>query len=141
MLFPLAIRNEKAVDGDTVRTILAVNEDDQSITFAGDIPTGSFVRLMRANFDRVIEGASEAAADVELQDYHAGPLLNVAISCVGRRLVLGPRSEEEIEATLGGLPQGAQQIGYYSYGEISPLASGKCDLHNQSMTLTALWEQ
>jgi hypothetical protein len=141
LLFPLAIRNEKAVDGDTVRTILAVNEDDQSITFAGDIPTGSFVRLMRANFDRVIEGASEAAADVDTQDYHAGPLLNVAISCVGRRLVLGPRSEEEIEATLDGLPQGAQQIGYYSYGEISPLASGKCDLHNQSMTLTALWEQ
>ena len=141
LLFPLAIINEQAADGDTVRTILAVNEEDQSITFAGDIPTGGFVRLMRANFDRVIEGASDAAADVDTHDYASGPLLNVAISCVGRRLVLGPRTEEEIEATLEGLPEGASQIGYYSYGEISPLASGKCDLHNQSMTLTTLWEQ
>ena len=140
LLFPLAIRNEIEVDGDTVRTILAVNEQDQSITFAGDIPTGSFVRLMRANFDRVIEGASDAAADVDTTAYRSGPLLNVAISCVGRRLVLGPRSEEEIEATLDALPEGTQQVGYYSYGEISPLVSGKCDLHNQSMTLTAIWE-
>lgn len=141
LLFPLAIINEQAADGDTVRTILAVNEEDQSITFAGDIPTGGFVRLMRANFDRVIEGASDAAADIDTHSYTSGPLLNVAISCVGRRLVLGPRTEEEIEATLEGLPGGASQIGYYSYGEISPLASGKCDLHNQSMTLTTLWEQ
>jgi hypothetical protein len=141
LLFPLAIINEQVADGDTVRTILAVNEEDQSITFAGDIPTGGFVRLMRANFDRVIEGASDAAADVNTNSYTSGPLLNVAISCVGRRLVLGPRTEEEIEATLEGLPEGASQIGYYSYGEISPLASGKCDLHNQSMTLTTFWEQ
>jgi hypothetical protein len=141
LLFPLAIRNEKEVDGDTVRTILAVNEDDQSITFAGDVPTGSFVRLMRANFDRVIEGASDASADVDTQSYSSGPILNVAISCVGRRLVLGPRSEEEIEAAMDALPEDTKQIGYYSYGEISPLASGKCDLHNQSMTLTAIWEQ
>ena len=140
LLFPLAIRNEQEADGDTVRTILAVNEDDQSITFAGDIPTGGFVRLMRANFDHVIEGASDAASDVDTNRYTSGPLLNVAISCVGRRLVLGPRTEEEIEATLEGLPDGAAQIGYYSYGEISPLASGRCDLHNQSMTLTTLWE-
>ena len=96
---------------------------------------------MRANFDRVIEGASDASADVNTEGYGGGPILNVAISCVGRRLVLGPRSEEEIEAALDCLPQGTQQIGYYSYGEISPLASGKCDLHNQSMTLTAIWEQ
>lgn len=141
LLFPLAIRNEKVADADTVRTILAVNEEDQSITFAGDVPTGGFVRLMRANFDRVIEGASDAAADVDTHNYTSGPLLNVAISCVGRRLVLGPRTEEETEAALEKLPEGASQIGYYSYGEISPLASGKCDLHNQSMTLTTLWEQ
>jgi hypothetical protein len=69
-----------------------------------------------------------------------GPILNVAISCVGRRLVLGPRTEEEIEAALDGLPEGTRQIGYYSYGEISPLASGRCDLHNQTMTLTTIWE-
>lgn len=140
LLFPLAIRNEEEADGNTVRTILAVNEDDHSITFAGDIPQGSYVRLMRANFDRLIDGAADASTDIDTASYSMGPILNVAISCVGRRLVLGPRTEEEIEAALDGLPEGTRQIGYYSYGEISPLASGRCDLHNQTMTLTTIWE-
>ncbi|MET0085025.1 MAG: FIST N-terminal domain-containing protein [Sedimenticola sp.] len=140
LLFPLAINNEEETDGLTVRTILAVNEQKQSITFAGDIPEGCSVHLMRANFDRLVDGAAAAAESVRLGDYPGGPALCVAISCVGRRLVLGPRAEEEIEAVIESLPTDVQQIGYYSYGEISPLASGRCDLHNQTMTLTMVWE-
>ncbi len=140
LLFPLAITNEEEEDGNTVRTILSVDEENNSITFAGDIPEGSYVRLMRANFDRLIDGAGDASGAIKIDDYHDGPLLNISISCVGRRLVLGPRTEEEIDAALSGLPQSTEQIGFYSYGEISPLASGKCDLHNQTMTLTLIWE-
>lgn len=136
----MAIRNDLEEDGLTVRTILAVNETDNSITFAGDIPQGGFVRLMRANFERLIDGAADAASHIALADYPGGPLLTVAISCIGRRLVLSQRIEEEIEAVLDGLPSGSSLIGYYSYGELSPLASGRCDLHNQTMTLTAFWE-
>jgi hypothetical protein len=141
LLFPLAIRNELDEDGHTVRTILSVNEDDNSITFAGDIPQGSFVRLMRANFDRLIDGATDAAAAMLYPGLNpANQSVCIAISCVGRRLVLGQRAEEEIDAVADVLPLGAHLIGYYSYGEISPLASGRCDLHNQTMTLTAFWE-
>ncbi len=140
LLFPLAIRNEEEIDGLTVRTILAVDEERQSITFAGNVPEGCFVKLMRANFDRLVDGAASAAESVQLEDYVGGPALCVAISCVGRRLVLGPRVEEEIEAVKDSLPAAVGQIGYYSYGEISPLASGRCDLHNQTMTLTLIWE-
>jgi hypothetical protein len=69
-----------------------------------------------------------------------GPVLSVAISCVGRRLVLGPRTEEEIEAVIEALPHGARQVGFYSYGEISPVGALGCSLHNQTMTLTTLAE-
>lgn len=141
LLFPLAIRNDLEQDGLTVRTILSVNETDHSITFAGDILQGSLVRLMRANFERLIDGAAGAAGQVTLGDHHGGPLLTVAISCVGRRLVLAQRTEEEIEAAFDGLPSGGDMIGYYSYGELSPLASGRCDLHNQTMTLTSFYEK
>lgn len=141
LLFPLAIRNELEEDGLTVRTILAVNEEDQSITFAGDIPQGGVVQLMRANFDRLIDGAADAAKSISLSDFVEGSLLTVAISCVGRRLVLSQRVEEEIEAVLESLPHANRLIGYYSYGELSPLASGRCDLHNQTMTLTSFWEK
>ncbi|MCA2999054.1 MAG: FIST C-terminal domain-containing protein [Rhodocyclaceae bacterium] len=140
LLFPLAIRNELEEDGHTVRTILSINEADNSITFAGDIPQGSLVRLMRANTDRLIDGAADAAAMMNPVLDPANQSVCIAISCVGRRLVLGQRAEEEIDAVANVLPLGTHLIGYYSYGEISPLASGRCDLHNQTMTLTTFQE-
>jgi len=140
LLFPIAIRNEEENDNMTVRTILAVDEQKQSITFAGNVPEGKFIKLMRANFDRLINGAADAAESLKMTDYDGSPAACIAISCVGRRLVLGARAEEELEAVKQVLPEGTALIGYYSYGEISPLASGRCDLHNQTMTLTVFWE-
>ncbi len=140
LLFPLALRADQSDSKSLVRTILAVNEGDQSLTFAGDIPEGSFAQLMKANFDRLVQGASEAATTTKLSTDDDSCTLAIAISCVGRRLVLGGRTEEETEATLEVLPKGTQQIGFYSYGEISPYAAGTCDLHNQTMTLTTLSE-
>ena len=140
LLFPLALRADQSDSKSLVRTILAVNEEDQSLTFAGDISEGSLAQLMKANFDRLVQGASEAATTTKLSADGESCTLAIAISCVGRRLVLGERTEEETEATLEVLPKGTQQIGFYSYGEISPYATGTCDLHNQTMTLTTLSE-
>ncbi|RMH02286.1 MAG: hypothetical protein D6706_00300 [Chloroflexi bacterium] len=138
LLFPLALRSNSNDEKQIVRTILAINEADQSMTFAGDIPEGSLAQLMKANFDRLIDGASEAA--LMTHPPANTPVVSVAISCVGRRLVMGEYTEEELEATLEALPVGVHQIGFYSYGEISPYASGHCDLHNQTMTLTTFAE-
>ena len=140
LLFPLALRASMGDQNSVVRTVLAVDEAKQSLTFAGDIPTGVYAKLMRANFDRLILGAQAAGGAAASLKEHSGPALSIAISCVGRRLVLGERTEEETEATLQTLPDGTQQIGFYSYGEISPHATGRCDLHNQTMTLTVLSE-
>ncbi|MEP6862277.1 MAG: FIST N-terminal domain-containing protein [Deltaproteobacteria bacterium] len=138
LLFPLALRDSMDSANSVVRTVLSVDEAAHSMTFAGDIPTGQYVKLMRANFDRLVLGA-RGAGHAAIGD-HVGPTLSIAISCVGRRLVLGERAEEETEATLDALPPGTTQIGFYSYGEISPHATGRCELHNQTMTLTVLSE-
>jgi len=143
LLFPLAIRSSNTDGKILVRTILAVDEAAQSMTFAGDLPEGVLAQLMRANFDRLVQGASDAATlAVNGRDDTSSPspTLSIAISCVGRRLVLGERTEEEIEAALDILPKGSSQVGFYSYGEISPYKSGACDLHNQTMTLTTITE-
>jgi hypothetical protein len=140
LLFPLQLDEPYAKGETKVRTILAVNEDEQSITFAGDIPEGSLVSLMKANYDRLVDGALGAAEQIELPGYKDEDILSIAISCVGRRLVLKQRTEEELEATKEVLPENTTQIGFYSYGEISPLTNGTCDLHNQTMTLTLIWE-
>jgi len=138
LLFPLSLEDPEGRNEDIVRTILAVDEAAQSLTFAGDIPEGRLVHFMRANFDRLVDGAGAAAEG--LGDHHLAPALAIAVSCVGRRLVLGERVDEEVEATLDALPPGTQQLGFYSYGELSPQATGACGLHNQTMTLTVLQE-
>ncbi len=140
LLFPLALRSGKSDGKQIVRTVLAVDEDDQTMTFAGDVPEGYLARLMKANFNRLIAGAAEAALMTRKRSPGGAVALAVAVSCVGRRLALGERTEEELETTLCMLPAGTHQIGFYSYGEISPFTSGSCDLHNQTMTLTTIAE-
>jgi hypothetical protein len=141
LLCPLSLRRSKTDDTRLVRTILAIDETDRSMTFAGDIPRGSLVQLMRANFDRLIDGAVEAARLTRQRGPEGTGGLAIAISCVGRRLVLGDRAEEEVEAVRDTLPRGASLIGFYSYGEISPYVTGQCELHNQTMTLTHITER
>lgn len=141
LLFPLAVRTSPESEGQLVRTVLSVNEAEHSMTFAGDMPTGALAQFMRANFDRLVQGASDAATmTLARGGPAAGPTLSIAISCIGRRLVLGQRAEEETEATFHALAADAEQIGFYSYGEISPVTEISCELHNQTMTLTTLSE-
>ncbi|NOT22013.1 MAG: hypothetical protein HOP22_04745 [Nitrospiraceae bacterium] len=138
--FPLSIRQKQEDAKRLVRTILGIDHAAQSLTFAGDMPEGAYAQFMRANFDRLIQGASDAATLATPINTDSAPTLSIAISCVGRRIVLGQRTEEEVEATFDVLPKGVQQIGFYSYGEISPYSTGQCDLHNQTMTLTTISE-
>jgi hypothetical protein len=138
LLFPLNLR-VKYENTPVVRTILAVNNEEQSLTFAGDIPEGSYVRLMKANFDRLIDGAV-GAANYTIQN-NSNPELAILISCVGRKLVLKQLIEEEVEGVSEVLGKKTILCGFYSYGEISPFSKNtKCELHNQTMTITTFKE-
>ncbi|MDZ4668967.1 MAG: FIST C-terminal domain-containing protein [bacterium] len=140
LLFPINLRNEED-DKPVVRTILAVNEEMQSLTFAGDIPEGSYIKLMKANFDRLIEGATGAALSTIKNDANKRPELAILISCVGRKLVLKQLIEDEVESVSEVLGEQATLCGFYSYGEISPFDSeSECKLHNQTMTITTFKE-
>jgi hypothetical protein len=141
LLFPLSLRIGGGETG-VVRTILSVDESNQSMTFAGDVPEGAYVRLMKANFDRLIDGAIGAARTSAQSLGTMSPELAVLISCVGRKLVLKQRIEEEVEGVRDVLGRHTVLTGFYSYGEISPFnPSARCELHNQTMTITAFAEQ
>jgi hypothetical protein len=141
LLFPLSLRVREH-DTGIVRTILGINEEEQSITFAGDVPEGAYARLMKANFDRLIDGANQAAQASSATIGSSSPDLAILISCVGRKLVLKQRIEEEVEAVREILGDRTVLTGFYSYGEISPFTpSAKCELHNQTMTITTFSEQ
>jgi hypothetical protein len=139
LLFPLNVR-VKENDLGVVRTILAVDEQDQSMTFAGDVPQGAHARLMKANFDRLIDGAI-GAAQKSLDMIGGPPELAILISCVGRKLILKQRVEEELEGVHDIFGRQTVMTGFYSYGEICPAEAGApCELHNQTMTITAFSE-
>lgn len=141
LLFPLSLRTKEGETG-VVRTILSVSEEEQSMTFAGDVPEGAYVHLMKANFDRLIDGAVEAAKTSYQAIDSASPDLAILISCVGRKMVLKQRIEEEVEGVRDVLGDRTVLTGFYSYGEISPSMPGSaCKLHNQTMTITTLKER
>ncbi len=142
LLFPLALRREGRRHSPVVRTILSIDEEAQSMTFAGDMPQGEYARLMKANFERLIDGATLAAKTSYETLGAQTPELALLISCVGRRMVLKQRTEEEVESVREVLGAGAVLTGFYSYGEISPFApAASCELHNQTMTITTLSER
>ena len=141
LLFPLAIRGDGAEDQPVVRTLLAVDEAARTLTFAGDIPIGRRAQLMRANVERLVEGAA-GAARISRGATSDSPDLALLISCVGRKLVLKQRTEEEVEAVREILGSKTTLTGFYSYGEISPFTpAARCELHNQTMTITTLSER
>jgi hypothetical protein len=140
LLFPLSIREAADAPRALVRTVLGVDEANQSMTFAGDLPQGHIAQFMKANLDRLVDGA-QGAADNTLSSVQK-PDLAILVSCVGRRMVLKQRVEEEVEAVADVLGQQCVLGGFYSYGEIAPLNIMECsELHNQTMTITAFHEE
>jgi hypothetical protein len=140
LFFPLGIRGQEATTS-LVRTILATNDAEQSMTFAGDVPEGYHARLMKVNFERIIDAAAKAAKNCQETIDCPKVELAVIVSCCGRKWILKQRVEEELEAVRETFGNDAILTGFYSYGEIAPVAgSKKCALHNQTMTITAFSE-
>jgi len=142
LLFPFAMLGSDHAEIGLIRTILAVSETDGSLTLAGDIDPEGYLRLMHASTDALVEGA-EAAAQAAVQMLQgSGEGLVLLVSCVGRKLVMGGRVDEEIEAVADVFGQGAVLAGFYSNGEISPFTGNlECKLHNQTMTITYIAER
>jgi hypothetical protein len=140
LLFPLSL---KLPDSDEilVRTILSVDENEQSMTFAGNLPKGSRVQFMKANFERIIDAAGSAASHSLSTAGTESPEFALLVSCVGRKMILNQRVEDEVEEAVNVLGAKTVVTGFYSNGEISPvLTMPKCELHNQTMTITTYRE-
>ena len=141
LLFPFLMLGRDHSELGIIRTILAVDATQGSLTLAGDIESEGYLRLMHAGTDALVEGAEVAATAANEVLADSSQSLALLVSCVGRKLVMGGRVEEEVEAVADVLGKAAVLTGFYSYGEISPL-SGEvaCKLHNQTMTITRVSE-
>ena len=141
LLFPFALLKNNQDNSGIIRTILAVSEEDQSVTFAGDIPINGLVRLMHTTNDGLVGGAKGAAELAVKENGQDQKGLGILVSCVGRKLVLGGDVDEELDAVRDAFGE-ATMTGFYSYGEICPMEGfSECKLHNQTMTVTYLAEK
>ncbi|MEN8146650.1 MAG: FIST N-terminal domain-containing protein [Campylobacterota bacterium] len=137
--FPLSIRKNEE-DKGIIRTILAVDEERQSLTFAGDVPEGCLARLMKTNIDGIIDASTVAAK--EIVQKNAKSALGLVVSCIGRKLVMKDLTDEELETIEETVGSNVYLTGFYSYGELAPFSNDvlSCRLHNQTMTLTVMYE-
>jgi len=141
LLFPFAMLGSDHTEVGLIRTILGVDEAAGSLTLAGDINPDGYLRLMHASTDALVDGAEAAAEAAKAMQANPGQGLALLVSCVGRKLVMGGRVDEEVEAVGDVFGKSATLAGFYSYGEMSPFTNGvECKLHNQTMTITYIAE-
>lgn len=141
LLFPFAMLGEEHNAVGLIRTILGIDAEQGSLILAGEIDPDGYLRLMHASTDKLVNGAEAAAEAASGMFQSPGESLAILVSCVGRKLVMGDRVDEEVEAVGEVFKHKAILTGFYSYGEISPFTPGaSCKLHNQTMTITCLGE-
>jgi len=136
--FPFSIRKNND-SHRVIRAVLGINEEENSLIFAGDVPQGYVAQLMRTNIDGLIEGAEIAAKKSKRDTENA---LCIVVSCVARKIVEKDLTDEELESVQSELGKNTNLIGFYSYGELAPFSKELkvCELHNQTMTLTLISE-
>ncbi|AZP11314.1 FIST signal transduction protein [Undibacterium parvum] len=142
LLFPFEMLSDARESLGQIRTILGVNEEDGSLVLAGVINPDGYLRLMHAHTNDLVDGAETAAkASIAAAPDCQGQALGLLVSCVGRKLVMGGRVDEEVEAVQEILGENTVLCGFYSNGEICPgYQLEACSLHNQTMTITYLAE-
>lgn len=137
--FPLNIKEDDN-SPEVIRALLGINEEEKSITFAGDVPIGFKARLMKPDIEELIEGAGKAAEVISKINNKTA--LGLIVSCVGRKIVMNQLIDDEIEIIQDTLGNNVLLAGFYSYGEMAPFQDDllTCKLHNQTMTLTTIYE-
>ncbi len=142
--FPLNVWEDGDIENSkpVIRTLMAINEEEKSLTFVGDVPEGAMARLMKTNIDGLIDGSESAIKMTGFQPSNI-PSYCLAVSCIGRRLVLNQLTEEELSVLLEHVGDEVEITGFYSYGEIAPFSKElkNCRFHNQTMTLTLIQEK
>ncbi len=126
-----------------IRCGLSVDYEKKTITLAGAVPKGSAMTLTSGSRGDLINGARTAAERARdcLKGYK--PELIVVFSCVGRKIVLGRRVEEEVKVVKEVLGMSTPVIGFYTYGEIGPVDIMTEDLtdvrfHNETLVVWVL---
>jgi len=132
--YPLLVMRD---DGTFVLRAAMLINPDKSMVYAGSVPQGSKVQFSVPPSNEIIDFAIENLTQFKQARGDVDAV--ILFSCKGRHLALGPMIEDET-AAIHDL-WGAPMTGFFTYGEIGPTASGRCDFHNNTLTLVTLREK
>lgn len=140
--FPLAMVESPNADymasDERFQVIRAVRELDAkrgSLACGGDVYEGAKVRMTRGTKDDLIAAAVEATA--QARRAVPNPVVGLFFNCAGRKLVLGARYPAEVRAAFDALGPDVAKIGFYTFGEIAPVAGANM-YHDETFTLALL---
>ena len=139
VLFPLGVSWGK--NENIVRSVFRIDDASNSLIFASRIPENTKVQLMHSNVMKLINAAEDALDNCPLDLTSGAPTFALIVSCIGRRLIMGQKTEDELEKIRDHLPIHSEISGFYSYGEFAPTANKQNDLHNQTMTIIIFQER
>ncbi len=137
LFYPFSLTTDDGVS--VIRTPIKVNHKEKTLVYAGDMPQGAKITLMKSNTMDLLDSAMHATTATKNEDKLESFLF--AISCVGRRVVLGDMASEEYEE-ISNIYDKAKILGFYSYGEFTRSAGDDsyCKMHNQTFTLASISE-
>lgn len=141
--YPLGLVG-KCLDNDSgdyylLRATMSVDRQEGSIRFAGEIPEGAEVHLTCGDNSSILEASSEAArlADEEIGDIQ--PRMVFFYSCMARKIILGQRTQEELDRIRRVFGAEVPIIGFYTYGEYCRVGCGSPSLfHNETATVSVI---
>ena len=136
--YPISLRS-KHTDDWLTRSIVKVDRSKSALHFAGDVPVGYRMRLMKTDTEHLVESAARATVNMLRRSFY--PDFALIVSCFGRKGLMGKDSYKEVKAVRAGFGDHTLMTGFYACGEIGALdSSNPCQLHNQTLAITAFLE-
>lgn len=135
--FPMLIF-ENGEERPFIRAVLKISCGTGELRTAGIVSEGAVVQFAEATREDIIAGAGESVAAA--RDSFAGtPAALFAFSCAARKNILGTKTREEAAVIARTADLGCVTTGFYTYGEICPLALGHAPkFHNATLVTLIL---
>jgi len=129
--YPLAVYTGNR-DQFYLRNPVYFDQEAGSISFFGDVPLNATVQITHVERDGIINATGTSVAKAKENYPGSKPALAICFSCAGRKLVLGTRTQEEVELLQKQYPE-LLVAGFYGYGEIAPmLPDTPSQFHNET---------
>ena len=136
--FPLRVVDVDRAEA-YLRAPMSYDPENETVTFAGDVPTGSSVQITGAGRDGIVDGARQSVEQARADLGDAKPGGALLVSCAARKQLLGTRTGKEHDILRECLGEDVPMLGFYSYGEIAPQGGHNVsDFHNETCVTVLL---